>query len=354
MVQQSPRFGIAVVGPPGSGKTTFCDGMQQYLRLLGRKAKVINLDPANESLPLEAAYDVCREAVTLQAVCEETQLGPNGGLIYCMEYIEAHLEEIAQAIEQRIQADSYLLLDFPGQVELYTHSSCARNILHRLESLLQLRMTMVQLIDFQYCTDASKFISAALLGTTMLLRLELPAVSVLSKADLVTSSLEEGHDNASNMFLPMQVQFFTECLNLDRLLPFLDTSNLAIDSNQDLWDALADDDEYQKARQRRRQSRLQQKFRKLHESMAEVVQDFGLLSFVPLDINSAESVGRVLAKIDQANGYVFRGQTHQVNEALFNSAIGQNESDFECLANIHERVAAPEHFQYLHGGWLTK
>jgi hypothetical protein len=208
---------------------------------------------------------------------------------------------------------------------------------------------MVQLIDFQYCTDASKFISAALLGTTTLLRLELPAVSVLSKADLVMNTPNDGQDNPSNMFLPMQVQFFTECQDLDRLLPFLDTSNIIPDNDNDvaLWDALADDDEYQKARQRRQQSKQYRKIHKLHESMAEVVQDFGLLSFIPLDINSAESVGRVLAKIDQANGYVYKAQQQQVNETLFNCAMGQSEPVFESLADIHERVGAPEHISEL-------
>ena len=41
-------FGQIVIGPPGSGKTTYCTGMQQFLRLLDRKVAVINLDPAND------------------------------------------------------------------------------------------------------------------------------------------------------------------------------------------------------------------------------------------------------------------------------------------------------------------
>lgn len=44
-------FGQVVVGPPGAGKTTYCNGMLHYFELLGRKAVVVNLDPANDHLP---------------------------------------------------------------------------------------------------------------------------------------------------------------------------------------------------------------------------------------------------------------------------------------------------------------
>jgi Conserved hypothetical ATP binding protein len=57
-------FGQLVIGPPGSGKTTYCNGMQQYLQLTRRKVAVINLDPANDALPYECAVDVADLAGT--------------------------------------------------------------------------------------------------------------------------------------------------------------------------------------------------------------------------------------------------------------------------------------------------
>lgn len=61
------RFGQVVVGPPGSGKTTYCFGMFQYLEAIGRDAAVINLDPANHGggLPYTPAVDI-EELVSLE------------------------------------------------------------------------------------------------------------------------------------------------------------------------------------------------------------------------------------------------------------------------------------------------
>lgn len=58
-------FGQVVIGPPGSGKTTYCNGLSQFLQLIGRKVAVVNLDPANDRLP----YPI-REVYAFQAIEE--------------------------------------------------------------------------------------------------------------------------------------------------------------------------------------------------------------------------------------------------------------------------------------------
>ena len=132
-------FGQIVVGPPGCGKTTYCMGMQMFIEAVGRNCKIVNLDFANDNLPYTPAIDV-RELVSLevlrlffvyliptirigsnyllhhrnQRVMEEFELGPNGGLVYCMEYLLAHFSWL----EDRLNAlgSQYVLFDCPGQV----------------------------------------------------------------------------------------------------------------------------------------------------------------------------------------------------------------------------------------------
>lgn len=68
------------------------------MRALKRPTSVINLDPANDSLPYEAAVDIA-DLITVQDVMEEFDLGPNGALIYCMEYLETNLDWLEGQLE---------------------------------------------------------------------------------------------------------------------------------------------------------------------------------------------------------------------------------------------------------------
>lgn len=43
----------------------------------------------------------------------------------------------------------------------------------------------VNLVDSHYCADASKYIAALLMSLSMMLQLELPAINVFSKIDLI-------------------------------------------------------------------------------------------------------------------------------------------------------------------------
>lgn len=39
-----------MIGAPGTGKTTFCNALQQFFGQLERKHAIVNLDPANENM----------------------------------------------------------------------------------------------------------------------------------------------------------------------------------------------------------------------------------------------------------------------------------------------------------------
>ena len=50
-----------------------------------RNVKVINLDPAAEKFNYNCDIDI-RELISVNDVMQKLKYGPNGALVYCMEY----------------------------------------------------------------------------------------------------------------------------------------------------------------------------------------------------------------------------------------------------------------------------
>jgi GTPase SAR1 family protein len=84
-------YGQVVIGPAGSGKSTYCHAIQDMASMLKRRIMVINLDPAAESFKYRCDIDI-RDLISLDDVMQELSLGPNGGLVYCLEYLLLNME----------------------------------------------------------------------------------------------------------------------------------------------------------------------------------------------------------------------------------------------------------------------
>ncbi|KAF1480008.1 GPN-loop GTPase 2, partial [Megadyptes antipodes antipodes] len=283
----SLAFGQVVIGPPGSGKTTYCHGMQEFMGRIGRKVTVVNLDPANEAMPYQCAVDIA-ELITLPDVMENLKLGPNGGLIYCMEYLEANFDWLQEKLAAF--GGHYYLFDCPGQVELYTHHDALKNVFAQLAKW-NFRLAAVHLVDSHYCTDPGKFISVLCTSLSTMLHVELPHVNVLSKMDLIEQYGK----------LAFNLDYYTEVLDLSYLV-----------------DHLASDPFFRN-------------YRRLNEKLVEVIEDYSLVSFVPLNVQDKESMRQVMQAVDKANGYSFGDQEHRSLEALMSAVVG---ADFHFTSTL--------------------
>ncbi|ESQ51700.1 hypothetical protein EUTSA_v10017005mg [Eutrema salsugineum] len=292
-------FGQVVIGPPGSGKTTYCNGMSQFLSLIGRKVAVVNLDPANDALPYECAVNI-EELIKLEDVMSQHSLGPNGGLMYCMEYLEKNIDWLESKLKP-LSKDHYFLFDFPGQVELFFNHDSTKKFLTKLIKSLNLRLTAVQLIDCHLCSDPGNYVSSLLLSLSTMLHMELPHVNVLSKIDLIGSYGK----------LAFTLDFYTDVQDLSYLQHHL---------NQDPRSA---------------------KYRKLTSELCSVVEDYGLVNFTTLDIQDKESVGNLVKLIDKANGYIFSGIDASVVE-YSKIAVGQADWDYNRVAAVQEKYMKDE------------
>ena len=191
-------FGQLVIGSPGSGKTTYCHGLYQFLHALNRPISIVNLDPANGlSLPYPCAINIA-SLITVKDVMKELGLGPNGAMLYCMEYLEENLSWLESQLDE-LSDDAYVAFDLPGQVELSTNHGSLRRILDRLAKR-DWRLVAVHLMDASHITDASRYVSLLLLSLRAMLTLELPHVNVLSKVDLLGEAAEtKGSDEGSSL-----------------------------------------------------------------------------------------------------------------------------------------------------------
>lgn len=290
-------FGQVVIGPPGAGKTVYCNGMSQFLAGFGRDVAVINLDPANDILPYKADIDIS-DLITLSDVMDSLKLGPNGGLIYCMEFLEKNLDWLKGELDK--VAGKYLLFDCPGQVELYTHHNSVRNVLAQLQQW-DYRLVAVHLVDSHYCSDASKFISVLLTSLSTMLQIELPHVNILSKADLIEKYGK----------LAFNLDFYTEVLDLSYIL-----------------DQIKEDESLQK-------------YKKLNSALIDIIQDYSLVSFVPLNVQEKESMLRVMQAVDKANGYVFGDLEERNMQSLLSCAVGA-EFEYEKIRLVQEKYMSTD------------
>lgn len=177
-------YGACLIGPPGSGKTTCIKVLAEMCEKLKRNIIVLNLDPANDNLPYKVDFDIA-SLCTVDKVMKNENLGPNGALLYCMETLSANVDEVVNSLKPVNKKASYYLIDFPGQVELYTHSDCIMNFLKDFQEKLNLRLATVNFVDCVLASTKQGYLGQSLMSLSTMLRLCTPHVNVLSKYDLV-------------------------------------------------------------------------------------------------------------------------------------------------------------------------
>ncbi|GBE61149.1 GPN-loop GTPase 2 [Babesia ovata] len=261
------KFGQVVIGPPGSGKSTYCAGAKQLLNSLGRPTAIVNLDPQVTSFELPYTPDVdIGELVDSQKVAESMELGPNASLIFAMDYLLANLDWLTGKLDAL--GDVYLLYDIPGQIELFTHHTALRDIIDTLQRKHAHRLTGVNLIDSTLCADPFKYVAALLTSLSCQIFIQLPHVNVLSKLDLLRLVSKD---------LAFKLEFYTSVLSLDELLSYFKTSSAY---------------------------RLNERFERFTSALCELINDFNLVSFATLDVQNRDSLMKLIKLVDRSTGYI--------------------------------------------------
>jgi len=149
----------------------------------------------------------------------------------------------------------------PGQVELYTHVQSVKNIISKMEKA-NLRLCCLNFVDSHYCSDPGKYIACLMTCLTSMLHIALPFLNILSKIDLAEKYGK----------LPFNLDYYTEVLDLEYLVDVLDADPLTA------------------------------KYKSLNSAVATIIENYGLVSFLPLDVQNEKLLTKIAQAVDKCVG----------------------------------------------------
>lgn len=271
------KFGAMVMGPAGAGKSTFCAALITHLQLNRRSAFYVNLDPAAETFEHQPDLDI-KELISLKDAMEEVGLGPNGGLIYCFEFLMENLDWLTEALDS-LTEEYLIIFDMPGQIELYTHVPVLPALVKYLSQpgSLDIRMAAVYLLEATFVVDRAKFFSGTLSAMSAMLMLEVPHINILSKMDLVKGQVKKKD----------MKRFLTPDVGL-----------LEDDPIERARRITEEDDDESTAPDEKDQVMKGASFRRLNRAVAGLIESFSMINYLKLDVTSEDSVAEILSYID--------------------------------------------------------
>ncbi|KAK4257873.1 hypothetical protein QN277_007404 [Acacia crassicarpa] len=172
---------ILVVGMAGSGKTTFLHRLVCHTQLSKMRGYVMNLDPAVMTLPFGANIDI-RDTVKYKEVMKQFNLGPNGGILTSLNLFATKFDEVVSIIEKRADELDYVLVDTPGQIEIFTWSASGAIITEAFASTFPTVVTYV--VDTPRSESPTTFMSNMLYACSILYKTRLPLILAFNKIDV--------------------------------------------------------------------------------------------------------------------------------------------------------------------------
>ncbi|KAG8744883.1 ATP binding protein [Ceratobasidium sp. 414] len=209
---------------------------------------------------------------------EELGFGPNGGLIYCFEYLLQNMDWLDEELGD--YDSDYIIIDCPGQIELYTHHPLLPTLMSHM-SRLGIRLCGVYLLDSQFMEDRYKYFSGVMSAMSSMVNFSVPWINIMSKMDLVSGDARNGvkgrRDVARQVLHNQSQPSTTEQQN-----PRFHHLNEAIVQLVGKYSVVSS--------------------RELTHSLWQI-EDHPLVSFLPLNLSSTRSLEAVLSHIDYTMQY---------------------------------------------------
>ncbi|KAI0254266.1 ATP-binding protein Fet5 [Lactifluus subvellereus] len=269
------RYAVLVTGPAGAGKSTFCASLMTHLHTSRRTGHLVNLDPAAAPDSFEYAPSIdIKDLISVEDTMSELGYGPNGGLVYCFEYLLQNMDWLEEEVGE--YEDDYLIIDCPGQIELYTHHPFLPTLVRNLQRL-GMRTSAVYLLESQFMEDKYKFFSGVLSAMSAMVNLEIPWINVMSKMDLVLPNPEDPAAGGRNGLRTRR-----------NIAQYLDPDPLLLAAPHGNGDEV---------------NSVNPRFHALNQALVQLIEDHPLVTFLPLDLTNPNSIENVLSHIDHTMQY---------------------------------------------------
>lgn len=219
---------------------------------------------------------------------EEMGLGPNGGLIYCFEFLLENLDFLTEALDP-LTEEYLIIIDMPGQIELYTHIPILPALVRHLTrtGALDINLCAAYLLEATFVVDKAKFFAGTLSAMSAMIMLEVPHVNILSKMDLVKGSVGKRE-----------------------LKRFIDPdTSLLDDESEDADDGSGEPGDTKTMMQG-------SSFKRLNKAVAGLIDSFSMVSYLKLDVQDEDSVGSILSYIDDAIQYHEAQEPREPNDEV--------------------------------------
>lgn len=152
----------------------------------GQAPYLINLDPAVMDLPFEPNIDI-RDTVDYKAVMKEYQLGPNGGIMTALNLFTTKFDQVLDLLEAKSKSSedcpSHIIIDTPGQIEIFTWSASGAIITESIASLFP--TVAVYIMDTERCRNPATFMSNMLYACSIMYKTKLPFLVAFNKTDVL-------------------------------------------------------------------------------------------------------------------------------------------------------------------------
>jgi GTPase SAR1 family protein len=205
---------IVVCGFAGSGKSTFVSGFADKSLQDGTRTFIINLDPAVEGkLSCEPDIDI-RDTVDYEQVMQDGDMGPNGAILTCLNlFLLEQMDTLAATLQENKDTYDYIIIDTPGQIEVFTWSAAGSLLTDMLSSIFS-DVVLFYIVDSEASTGSiDTFLANMLHVCSIYCKMNVPLEIVWSKTDLVPeeviteflescrqgSSVQEMNDNDPSM-----------------------------------------------------------------------------------------------------------------------------------------------------------